>query len=324
MQRPNFQGGEHQLEATSRSGHSGATSTANQSASNQRVEHENNRADLEIGHRYTYCMKIFNPDKRSKYVMEKFRRYEKFTSPQELRESLMTDYEDLVAEKDDFDIGYSKGRGASKVWIMDEEDLQTMYQSHNKDQEIVLWCEGRQDTADKSVDSLEPATSTGRKRKTSDAARPPPSKRQAIQEEVDEIFSKLSDKHGQQYTAAQYRLWANMLQVGTHRDYASLPQVPMFGFNSRSSKGSGSEGNLVSCVIEGFARALKGQSGRSSPPSTASHAPRATLDDMGVSPIKCATLRSQYIEQLKQLHQLLELTAVTKEEYEQQKDIILE
>ena len=45
---------------------------------------------------------------------------------------------------------------------------------------------------------------------------------------------------------------------------------------------------------------------------------------MGVSPIKCATLRSQYIEQLKQLHQLLELTAVTKEEYEQQKDIILD
>ena len=257
MQRPNFQGGEHQLEATSRSGHSGATSTANQSASNQRVEHENNRADLEIGHRYTYCVKIFSPDKRSKYVMEKFRRYEKFTSPQELRESLMTDYE----EKDDFDIGYNKGRGASKVWIMDEEDLQTMYQLHNKDQEIVLWCEGRQDTADtfcKSVDSLEPATSTGRKCKTSDAARPPPSKRQAIQGEVDEFFSKLSDKHGQQYTAAQYRLWANMLQVGTHRDYASPPQVPMFGFNSRSSKGSGSEGNLVSCVIEGFARVLWG------------------------------------------------------------------
>lgn len=211
-----------------------------------------------------------------------------------------------------------------EVRIKDEEDLQAMYQSH-KDREIVLWCEGRQDTADKSVDSVEPTTSTGHKRKISDAARPPPSKHQAIQKEVDEIFAKLSDKHGQQYTAAQYRLWTNnMLQVRTHRDYASPPQVPMFGFNSKSSKGSGSEGSLVTCVIEGFARALKGQSGSLSPRSTCSHTPRATLDDMGVSPIKCATLRSQYIEQLKQLHQLLELTAVTKEEYEQQKDIILD
>ena len=92
------------------------------------------------------------------------------------------------------------------------------------------------------MDCLEPGTSTGQKHKTSDAARPPASKRQAIQEEVDEIYAKLSDKHGQQYTAAQYRLWANILQVGTHRDYASPPQVPMFGFNSRSCKGSGSEG----------------------------------------------------------------------------------
>ena len=35
-------------------------------------------------------------------------------------------------------------------------------------------------------------------------------------------------------------------------------------------------------------------------------------------------LQSQYIEQLKQLHQLLELTALTKAEYEQQNDIILD
>ena len=105
-----------------------------------------------------------------------------------------------------------------------------------------------------------------------------------------------------------------MLQVGTHRDYDSPPQVPMFGFNSKSSKGSGSGRNLISRVVEGFAQALKEQTG--TPPSRPaySEAPRATPDDMGASPIKCATLLSQYIEQLKQV---LELTAVTKEKYEQ-------
>ena len=45
---------------------------------------------------------------------------------------------------------------------------------------------------------------------------------------------------------------------------------------------------------------------------------------MGVSPGKCVTLRSQYISQLQQLHQLLELTAITKEEYEEQKGNILD
>ena len=60
-------------------------STWNQSASNQHVKYEKNHADLDIGHHYTYCMKIFNPDKRSKYVMEKFRLYEKFTTPRESR-----------------------------------------------------------------------------------------------------------------------------------------------------------------------------------------------------------------------------------------------
>jgi hypothetical protein len=44
---------------------------------------------------------------------------------------------------------------------------------------------------------------------------------------------------------------------------------------------------------------------------------------MGVSPSKCASLRSQYIDQLKKLHQLLELTAINKDEYDLQKADIL-
>ena len=44
---------------------------------------------------------------------------------------------------------------------------------------------------------------------------------------------------------------------------------------------------------------------------------------MGVSPSKCTSLWSQYIEQLKQLHQLLELTAISKDEYDQQKADVL-
>ena len=135
------------------------------------------------------------------------------------------------------------------------------------------------------------------------------------------FFSDLKEKHASQYTAAQYRLWANMIHVGTHRDYDNPPNVPMFGFNSKPSKRAGtSAGDALSSVAEGFMRALKAPTPSHSSTSSPT---RVSLDDMGVSPIKCASLRSQYTEQLKQLHQLLELTAVTKE-YEQQKGIILE
>ena len=45
---------------------------------------------------------------------------------------------------------------------------------------------------------------------------------------------------------------------------------------------------------------------------------------LGVSPNKCAQLCSKYIAQLKQLHQHLEVTALNKEEYDQQRANILE
>ena len=48
------------------------------------------------------------------------------------------------------------------------------------------------------------------------------------------------------------------------------------------------------------------------------------LNDLGVSPNKCAQLCSKYIAQLKQLHQHLEVTALNKEEYDQQRANILE
>lgn len=55
-------------------------------------------------------------------------------------------------------------------------------------------------------------------------------------------------------------------------------------------------------------------------PNTPPHQP---LDECGVSPGKCTQLRSRYIEQLKELHQLLGVTALTKDEYDEQKAHLL-
>lgn len=118
-----------------------------------------------------------------------------------------------------------------------------------------------------------------------------------------------------------------MVQVGTHRDYDQPPKVPMFGIASKTGSKGTTLNKALSSVAEGFMRALKSpgqqQSGSNSPTQMSSTS-RSPLQEMGVSPGKCVTLRTQYIHQLKQLHQLLEATALTKEEYEAQKAAILQ
>ena len=147
---------------------------------------------------------------------------------------------------------------------------------------------------------------------------------------MDEIFLELKEKHEKNYTAQQLRLWANMLQVGTWKDRDNPPKNPMFGYN-RKSQAKPSLTDALASVAEGLARAI-GSRVQSPSPITSSAdqgsppqvtPPNARLAEMGVSPSKCAKLRSQYIEQLKQLHQLLELTAISKDEYDEQKGDIL-
>ena len=276
----------------------------------------NTTRDDEDSRRITYTLKIFNPNKKSKFSVQKFRRCEEFKSPEDLRSCIRSEFSNLV-QNDDFDVGYYKGRGSAKIWIKDEEDIKCMYEQHSGS-EVSLWCQGKHDDADTPTD-------TGNKRKAS-SQDPRPLKRQAIRDEVDELFAVLQEKHGSTYTAAQLRLWANMLQVGTHRDTDNPPKVPMFGLKTPKKTG-GALNEALASVEEGFMRAIKSPaqptpslSGSTSPPNNSSRLP---LDEIGVSPGKCASLRSQYIEQLKQLHQLLELTALSKEEYDEQKANIL-
>ena len=262
--------------------------------------------------RITYTLKILNPSKKSKFIIHKIRRHERFQTPNDLRQCIRNECGDNVPDNI-FDVGYYKGqRGTAKVWIKDEEDIRCMYQQLCGT-EANLWCDGLPDSNDVASDSL------GKKRKsTNQDGRV--SKRQAIREEVDELFEELKEKHGSKYTAAQLRLWANMLQVGTHRDLENPPSVPMFGVGHTPKKGTLNE--ALTSIVEGVMRALKPpQATSTTPPKNTSMRP--ALDEIGVSPGKCAVLRSQCIEQLKELHKLLELTAITKEEYDAQKANIL-
>ena len=267
----------------------------------------------------TYNLKIINPKRKSQYKVEKFRKCGRFETPGELKSYIMSEFEEFVPRNAEFDIGYYKPRrGSTKMWIKDDEDIQCMYDGY-KD-EVNLWCEGRLQDEDLELESADVSTSR-KKRKKDDDTPVPVSKRQAIRDEVDKLLFELKEEHGSKYTAQQYRLWANMLQIGTWKDTDNPPQTPMFGYNGNKPEKSTSVTDALSSVAEGVMRALKSPTPlRSQSPPTTS---RPQLNEVGVSPSKCASLRSQYIEQIKQLHQLLELTAINKDEYEKQKADVL-
>ena len=130
---------------------------------------------------------------------------------------ILTECEGLVPDNTEFDFGYFKGgRGSAKVWIKSEEDLKSMYKTYVNEKEISLWCLGPE-----KEDGTTSVSNTN-KRKLHDRQG---SKWQAIHHD---IFTSLKEKHGSTYNAAQLRLWANMLQIGTHRDYDEPPKVSMF------------------------------------------------------------------------------------------------
>ena len=163
-----------------------------------------------------------------------------------------------------------------------------------------------------NTDSVEPP----KKRSGQDTSN---SKRSAIQEEVEEIHLKLKEKHADKYTPAQLRLGANMLQIGTHKDYNMPPDVPMFGGGKKRYEKHSQVVDALSGIAEGIVRALKPHSRTQSPTYASVGSQSTTTTSVGVSPGKQVQLRGQLITQIKQLHELLEAGAISLEEYNSQK-----
>lgn len=125
------------------------------------------------------------------------------------------------------------------------------------------------------------------------------------QHHVEEIRGQLIEKHGNEYSPLQYRLWSEMVAVGTHTSIDLPPRVPMFTGIHKTTKTS----HLVVVWLMLVHSSLKTER-----PATSSHSS---------SPRKLADLTSKYIDQLKELHSLLEVGALTNEEFAEQKAKIL-
>lgn len=144
--------------------------------------------------------------------------HDKFTHPKALREKLRETFADHLPENDSFNIGYYEKRNNSRRWIESSDDLEAMYAIYNGQDTVNLWCEAR---LEKSSDD-----NTGDLEKSS--------KKPRRLEEVDSVLNILREKHSENFSTPQLRIWARMHVNGYHDDLDIPPNVPAISGHYRT------------------------------------------------------------------------------------------
>ena len=111
-----------------------------------------------------------------------------------------------VAKKRLFSVGYMKG--SMKVSIRIPADMSDVGQHVSRGENVIMWCEGVEHCD--GSDSEEEIHNRRKKRK----------KVSALEEKnkrIEEMVRNLRKKHNDRYTSIQYRLWSEMIDIGTHR-----------------------------------------------------------------------------------------------------------
>ena len=273
-------------------------------------------------------MRIINPKKKSDFIVRTWHdAKEAFDSPRALRLKLMESFPNDLPDHINFQLGYFEGRGSTKRWIVESRDLQSMYSFFEAGAKITLWCEGNPVTSN----DTESSSAKEAKQSVTDGEPPPAkkakqsvtgtSKRESFEEEIDQIFAELKEKHIDM-PAPKLRLWARLIQSGRHDDYDNPPNIPLItGSPATASKPK--KDNVVDALTSAATAVVKLLQPKqvSSSPSTPNT--KSTGQSTYVSPMKLMQLRRSCLEDLKKLKELLEEGVLTEEEFVQEKQQIL-
>ena len=227
----------------------------------------------------------------------------KFKTVDEIKEAIEECCESNVSLPID-SLGYVEpGHGAKgkQRWLITDADVTDMYKAHQGKKEILLWCYSK-------------GSSHGGAQKrplspnSDDNSRPPKSSRYTNHlekmTEVQVIEEKLKEKHNKDgakiFSDEQIRTWAHLIQMGKHSSYDVPPDKPFWKNRKRVPIGS-SGASSTTCATPD----------KSNPPTVT------------ISPGKRVNLRGQCVEQLLQLHQLMEKGGISKAEYDEMHESIL-
>ena len=225
----------------------------------------------------------------------------------------MDTFTEYVPDNIDFKIGYFEKPGNSKRWIATAEDLKAMYSINHSDDTYTLWCDGRTEGSD--------GQAGGQKRKkTCDSDSEPNNKKARKEEQIETTFRTLRETHGAEFSDPQLRLWARMHANGIHSDLETLPNVPAITGEPVKRKREEKVQPLTE-ALAGAATAITKVLMTSQRPPTPPSSRHST--GTGISPASKANLSGQYLQQLRTLQQLRENEALTEEEFQEQKRLLL-
>ena len=259
---------------------------------------------------YSYKVKIINPMKKSDVVVRQLHNVTtKFDSVSAIRVRFMEELKEHVPITADFDVGFFEG--TTKLLMVSTEDVNSMYLKYKNGGPIMLWCTGRQPVLDRDEDRER------RKRSRSTAE----TSRQDKEEEVDDTFEQLLERHGNEYDTPKLRLWSRMICSGIHDDFDTPPDIPAFSgaISKRPRKESLSD--ALSGAAVAFAKSLKDVNTSNTPRSPLRAI--ANSSTAQVSPSKAVELRMKNLEQLRYLQKLFDDGILNEEQHGKLKQDIL-
>lgn len=231
----------------------------------------------------------------------------------------MEEFGSLLPETLDFKIGYICGKQSTKYWLMCQKDLENMNESlSNSKGSVLLWCDAR-----------DQQQYEGKRQKK--AEKEPPSKRQQIEDELEEIYQELKTKHGNEYSIPQLRCWARLIMTGKHQRKDNIPE---FLVNQPKKPKQMSLAEAISGAVKTFSDAVKSpatttllvienNNSNTSSSSTSTAFPK-TANSVGISSSKISDLRMKKLQELRELQALLEQNVLTQQEFTEQKQLVLD
>ena len=249
---------------------------------------------------YAYMVKLINPKRKSDFTIRTwYDTNEKFDTINSLRRKLIAAFAEELSTT--FQLGYLEPPSQAKRWLQDQRDLDNMYTIFSKGARITLWCEKAvcKETAEVEVTGEPPA-----KKKVQTA-------RDKSEEELNEIFCKLKEKHPNLETV-KLRLWGKLIHSGHHDDYEDPPDIPLL--TGHGKKKPSKEG--VTDVIAGAALAIV--KAINTPPKE-----KSPTKAQGLSPLKAVSIRRSCLDDLKKAKELFEDEVLTEEEFREEKERIL-
>ena len=249
-----------------------------------------------------------------------------------LREEILEQLgKSVVSFQLNFDVGYMSG---NQRICFTEKEIGALFPGIAKDGSQ-LWCEG--------VIPADSFRSLKRKRSSSthvviddssgsdaDTELPPrkqkqkPSAMDEKAERVQKLADKLQAKHGDTYNKIQYKLWAEAMDVNKHKSIERPPPGTIWGV-PKESKRTQSTSEAMSEAFTNMATTLASAFTKPSPSSPISNKSTSSIhSEICVSPGRLADLQGKFFTQIEQLHKLFDCGALSKEQFEKRKQVILD